>query len=570
MDLSFQDEDESDQDEDNNFDIAKELIMDYQPSKDDLKVEKLHKKKKVKELNMEVQEYDEKSLSKVQQIKRILNLAELENKITLTLATRLLNLFRLCIKISSDPHKIASKDDDEEVVVESKGKDKELEIILSSNASLYKEVIKASVSKLPKIILALFDNKFDLENVNEENFKIIKRAVTKKNQTVIMRSFIANYIKLLKGGSDDTESFLISVVDCVKFALPFKVYRKMLIIALCDIMCKYYEVSSDCILICFDALRKLIRWNVYIRDDLTTFAYKKFLNSFGEQSKIGGAGATSSKTRENLRLLENCFCELLSVDYVAAYQVGFGLIRKLSTVCRSARISFSAKSMRLILNWRFHHCLHLLSVVLYTLTLKSSELELLIYPFIQLCIAVLGMSQNNTKYFPFTLKICRMLNNLNTVSQELYIPVSQYLLHLFTGTDDFLNRQTRAAKDALPNYEVAIKIGKEFYNATETKDFVFRSLIQELKSHLEIIKGSMSFPELVIPICQVLSQFKRRCKNPPYYNVIRELYEKIRGVTDKIIEFRKNVDLLDIKACQKAKIEIDLGTCFIKQTPVNN
>jgi hypothetical protein len=163
-----------------------------------------------------------------------------------------------------------------------------------------------------------------------------------------------------------------------------------------------------------------------------------------------------------------------------------------------------------------------------------------------------------------------MLNTLNTVSEDLYIPVSQYLLHLFTGTDDFLNRQTRAAKDALPNYEVAIKIGKEFYNATETKDFVFRSCIQELKSHLEIIKGSMSFPELVIPICQVLSQFKRRCKNPPYYNVIRELYEKIRGVTDKITEFRKNIDLLNAEECQSAKNAIDLGTCFIKQTPVNN
>ena len=72
-------------------------------------------------------------------------------------------------------------------------------------------------------------------------------------------------------------------------------------------MCKYYEVSSEVILVCFDAIRKLIQWNKFIKDDLTTYAYKHFLNAFGECSRIGGAGATRAKTRENLRLVENCF-----------------------------------------------------------------------------------------------------------------------------------------------------------------------------------------------------------------------------------------------------------------------
>jgi len=54
-----------------------------------------------------------------------------------------------------------------------------------------------------------------------------------------------------------------------------------------------------------EGIRKIIQWNVYIKDDLTTFAYKKFLNAFGVNSRIGGSGATSEKTRDNLRLLEN-------------------------------------------------------------------------------------------------------------------------------------------------------------------------------------------------------------------------------------------------------------------------
>ena len=141
-----------------------------------------------------------------------------------------------------------------------------------------------------------------------------------------------------------------------------------------------------------------------------------------------------------------------------------------------------------------------------------------------------------------------MLNNLNTVSPEIYIPIGQYILHLFTGTDDFLNRKTKTANDALPNFASAIKFSKDFYDKSETKDFVFKTSIDELKNHLEILKHSLSFPELVIPIVQTLAQFKRRCTNPPYYNIIRELYDKIRKVTEQISIIRKGVDLLDIEA----------------------
>lgn len=330
-------------------------------------------------------------------------------------------------------------------------------------------------------------------------------------------------------------------------------------------MWKYYEFSSEVILIWFDAIRKIIHWNKYVKDDLTMFAYKKFLNSFAVNSRIGGGGASSSKTRDNLRLLENCFWELLSIDFVSAYQVGFALIRKLSTMWRSVRNDFNAKTMKRIVNWQYHHNLHLLSVVLYTHTLKSSELELLIYPFIQLWIATLGISQKNTKFFPFTLKIWKMLNTIQSVSQHLYIPVSQYILHLFTGRDDYLNKKTKSTKDALPNYDVAIKFSKDWYETSETKDFVFKSWVQELKRHLQNLSNNLSFPEIVVPICHILGRFKRRCQNPPYYHIIKELYAKIREVTDKVIQHRKNVDLANLSSCSKSELKLDFANAFIKE-----
>jgi len=144
-------------------------------------------------------------------------------------------------------------------------------------------------------------------------------------------------------------------------------------------------------------------------------------------------------------------------------------------VLRSVRNDFTAKSVKKIVNWQYHHNLHLLSVVLHSHSTRSDELELLIYPFVQLCIATLGVSQKNTRYFPYTLKICKMLNDIQSVSINMCIPVSQYILHLFTGADDYLNKNTKPSKGVLPNFEVAIKISKDFFDKTETKDFVFKS-----------------------------------------------------------------------------------------------
>ena len=530
---------------------------------------KSKKKKTSEKLDEVIEEVDDETLSKKNKIKKILELAKNENNIKGSLAAKLLSLFRTTISISTDKDKSKEKSkvktNDEQINV---GKDKEVEIIISSNPLLYKDIIKTSVDRLPPMLVAWIKANIDLANPSEENYKALKKtyASINKTLTIQMRSFTTNYIKLLKGGyeSDNVEMFLKSIIDCAKLAFPFKIYRKKLITILWDIMWKYYEFTSDVILICFDAIRKIIHWSKYVKDDLTMFAYKKFLNSFAVHSRLGGAGATSAKTRDNLRLLENWFWELLSIDFVSAYQVEFAIIRKLSTMLRSVRNGFNAKSIKKVVNWQYHHNLHLLSVVLYTHTLKSSELELLVYPYVQLWIATLGISQKNTKFFPFTLKVCKMLNTIQSVSENMYIPVSQYILHLFTGKDDYLNKKTKPTKDALPNYDVAIKFSKDWYETTETKDFVFKSWVQELKRHLQNLSGNLSFPEIVVPICHILGKFKRRCLNPPYYHVIKELYAKIRDVTDKIIQHRKTVDLTDYNAWYKSEQKLNFKNAFMK------
>lgn len=153
LDLSDQDEVESSAKED--YDIEKELIADYKDSAKDkstkvsiFHIEKSKKKnkalKKVEEVEVDEdeeldEELDEQTQSKKNKIMKILDCAKSGKEFTNSLATKLLSLFRTAILLSNDNDKDKDskkvKSNDEKISV---GKDKEVDIIISSNPLLYK------------------------------------------------------------------------------------------------------------------------------------------------------------------------------------------------------------------------------------------------------------------------------------------------------------------------------------------------------------------------------------------------------------------------------------------------
>jgi len=70
---------------------------------------------------------------------------------------------------------------------------------------------------------------------------------------------------------------------------------------------------------------------------------------------------------------------------------------------------------------------------------------------------------------------------------------------------------------------VAIWISKEHFNTTEMKDWVFKSLIDEIAVYLGNFANSPSFPELTLGITSVLWKFKKTCQNPIYCKIIAAL-----------------------------------------------
>ena len=197
---------------------------------------------------------DDKSMTQIEKIKKILKVFEDKQNVTLSYATKLLELFRTAMNIDQDQsnnsqHKSKQKDNKVKQKDPTEN-DKLVSIVLASSTTLYMQVIKVAIETLPKIIVQSFKNELNFDDVSENGFNKLKQTYrnASKTQNILMKSFIANYLKLMKSSKDIILliTFLPSIVDIIKLTFPFNRYKKSLINSLLEVMCKsYYTVEKS-------------------------------------------------------------------------------------------------------------------------------------------------------------------------------------------------------------------------------------------------------------------------------------------------------------------------------------
>ena len=197
---------------------------------------------------------DDKSMTQIEKIKKILKVFEDKQNVTLSYATKLLELFRTAMNIDQDQSNNSqqkSKQKDNKVKQKDPTEnDKLVSIVLASSTTLYMQVIKVAIGTLPKIIVQSFKNELNFDDVSENGFNKLKQTYrnASKTQNILMKSFIANYLKLMKSSKDIILliTFLPSIVDIIKLTFPFNRYKKSLINSLLEVMCKsYYTVEKS-------------------------------------------------------------------------------------------------------------------------------------------------------------------------------------------------------------------------------------------------------------------------------------------------------------------------------------
>lgn len=145
--------------------------------------------------------------------------------------------------------------------------------------------------------------------------------------SMLLKSFGANYTRLLGEALAEENMtyighFFVNGADVARCLLPEKTYVKKMATACARLSVTYSRIDKDAILLAFNALKHLVVW--FDSPALFETVMKKMYNEFARESKIGGGGLL---VQERLRIGQNCFVELLSLDRAQGYQLGFQYIR---------------------------------------------------------------------------------------------------------------------------------------------------------------------------------------------------------------------------------------------------
>ena len=353
------------------------------------------------------------------------------------------------------------------------------------NTKEYSKIFQFFVSELADLVLKVCDidhSKFEaIEKPSKTkqymDLKSVYGGLSTKQQ-MLMKTFAANYNKLLKqmiqqngpGSKADTENnffqmFFVNGKSVVKCCIPFRIYARKLTNNMSQLCMQYSRIDGTSQLLIFNALFHMIKY-LTKPDDHTFFenAIKKMYLEFTKESKVGGGGHHVQNT---LRTAQNCLVEMLQLDLVQSYQLGFLYIRQLCLHLRNTRNNLNEDAVKTIYSWQFYNCVKLWVLALCQ---HKNQLVLLINPVVQLILGALKLSVS-VKYFPFHAKLFELLCLINERTRE-FIPCAQYLLYPFEqGNGAYLNAKCKQLEDKLiPETLVSLKVAKKHIDSVEMKD----------------------------------------------------------------------------------------------------
>ena len=128
--------------------------------------------------------------------------------------------------------------------------------------------------------------------------------------------------------------------------IPFHQYRKKLANSAAFTCALYSRLDTNAIMLSFNTLRSLVVWAQ--DNELYENSLKKMYNEFTKESKLGGGGLA---IQDSLRVTQNCFVELLSINRSIGYQLGFQYIRALCLHLRTIRNNLTKDNIKNIYSW---------------------------------------------------------------------------------------------------------------------------------------------------------------------------------------------------------------------------
>eukprot|EP01091_Cochliopodium_minus_P017429 TRINITY_DN6826_c0_g1_i1.p1 TRINITY_DN6826_c0_g1~~TRINITY_DN6826_c0_g1_i1.p1 ORF type:complete len:802 (+),score=356.86 TRINITY_DN6826_c0_g1_i1:35-2440(+) len=325
---------------------------------------------------------------------------------------------------------------------------------------------------------------------------------------------------------------------------------------------------------------------------------------------IQNSSSLNSSTAPFISAMINCIVELYKIDINLSYQHSFVYIRQLSIHLRNTLLHNPNKSslQRSLYNWKFIHSIRVWVQLLSSLSLSTSpsslslspstpptpsstnkknkkkggnntneeeedfvknnslktkgnnktsavntnnNMQLLIYPLVQIICGTIEMKSGGTSYIPLHLTLIQYLNNLS-LNCGVFIPVSTYLLNILdksvftTASIDYFKKKAKSEKGKKPipilsneNLFLTLKLNENYYFSRINLQLIFDNVVHILLSNLSYWSKTVSFPELSFPVLISLKKFSKSYKFISFIKVIKNLLKGIED-TNQFIESKRN------------------------------
>lgn len=123
------------------------------------------------------------------------------------------------------------------------------------------------------------------------------------------------------------------------------------------------------------------------------------------------------------------------------------------------------------------------------------------------------------------------------------MPAAQYILYpLDTSNLGFFTSKPKSLQDkTIPDTLVSLKFAKKHIYTQEARDRVVKEVLESLTLYLAANGNSIAFPELIVPICVLLSKFKKQSGNTNYKKSVQAFLDLLQRQETFVAQHRAKI-----------------------------
>ncbi|KRT80116.1 hypothetical protein AMK59_6378, partial [Oryctes borbonicus] len=237
-----------------------------------------------------------------------------------------------------------------------------------------------------------------------------------------------------------------------------------------------------------------------------------------------------------INFMRRSLVEMYSIDLNVSYQHVFLYIRQLAMHLRNAIILKKKENIQAVYNWQYINSLKLWGNLLSVLYGKS-QLQPLVYPFVQVCLGTINLVPT-VQYYPLRFHIVEVLIEFSSVA-SVFIPILPFLLEILTSYD-FNKKHQKVSMKPL-QFTFILRLSKSQLLENGFKDAVMETIYAQLLQYLAANSHSIAFPDLSLLCVIQIKSFLKKCSVAAYCRKMRQIVEKIEQNTKFILAERKNI-----------------------------